>query len=1154
MKRKSILVGKSILKRENRQVEGDYVDLKGELFYKIYNYDQMPPFFMSIVSSSDHWMFISSNGGLTAGRKNPDNALFPYTTDDRIHDSKDQTGSKTIILLTREGRTYLWEPFSQNYDGVYPIERNLYKNIYGNKLIFEEINHDLAITFRYAWFNSEIFGFIKHSRLINHNRGSVVIDILDGMQNLLPSGINRKFQQEYSTLVDGYKKNELQPDTGLGLFMLSSIPVDRAEPSEALKATTVWSVGLKNTKTIISSQQLDAFRKGISIKQETDVRASRGAYCINAKFSLAKSVEKDWFFVAEVNQDASDVVTLSGLIKKGKDIPKQLMDDVARGTDNLVKIVASADGLQATEDTLSCSRHFSNTLFNVMRGGFFDNGYLVDREDFISFIRATNKDVAETCNGFLKNLPAKLSHSDLLSHIVKLNSVDLEKLCYEYLPLTFSRRHGDPSRPWNIFSIEIKDEHGKKVLNYQGNWRDIFQNWEALALSFPEYVEGMITKFVNASTADGYNPYRVTRDGFEWEVLDPHDAWSYIGYWGDHQVIYLVKLLEISARCPPGKIQEFLAKDIFAYANVPYRVKPYADLLKDSRKTIDFDMALEREIEKRVERMGTDGKFLSDRNGQIIHVNLTEKLLVSVLAKLSNFIPEAGIWMNTQRPDWNDANNALVGSGVSMVTLYYLRRYVALFRNLFQSSNIAEIQLSEEVAGLLSSIAGTFKTNLTLLNGLISNKNRKDILDNLGRAGSEYRSKIYAKGISQRRKKITSSELMEFFELSLKHIDHTIEANKRKDYLYHAYNLMKVENEEEISIRNLYEMLEGQVAILSSGFLSAAESLEVLNALKASALYRKDQSSYLLYPNRQLPRFVEKNNIPREEFGKSELLKKLVHQGNRQVVIADLNGDIHFNGDFRNGDLLKKALEGLRENGYQSIVQKDMKLVLDIYERMFDHQSFTGRSGTFYKYEGLGCIYWHMVSKLLLAVEEVVYQAQQSGEKANLRKRLVDHYYEIREGIGVHKSPRSYGAFPTDPYSHTPGHIGVQQPGMSGQVKEDIVSRFAEMGVVIENGKLTFQPVLLRKDEFLKTPKSYLYYNIEGNKKSINLEKGALAFTFCQVPIIYHSSRDQKIRIAKIDGDIKEIQELYLDEHLSNSIFNRRGEILKIDVFMTPAA
>ncbi len=131
-------------------------------------------------------------------------------------------------------------------------------------------------------------------------------------------------------------------------------------------------------------------------------------------------------------------------------------------------------------------------------------------------------------------------------------------LAHEYLPLTFSRRHGDPSRPWNIFAIEVKGEHGERILNYQGNWRDIFQNWEALALSFPGYVESMIFKFVDASTADGYNPYRIMRDGFDWEVLDPHDAWSYIGYWGDHQVVYLLKLLEVSARYHPGALPRLL--------------------------------------------------------------------------------------------------------------------------------------------------------------------------------------------------------------------------------------------------------------------------------------------------------------------------------------------------------------------------------------------------------------------------------------------------------------------------------------------------------------------------------------------------------------------------------------------------------------------
>jgi hypothetical protein len=1152
MKRKPILAGKSRLRTGQRQVNGGYVDLCGEQFYKIANYDQMPPFFMSIVSDSDHWMFISSKGGLTAGRKNPDNALFPYYTDDRIHESGDHTGSKTIIFVAKAGKEYMWEPFSQAYDGIYQIDRNLYKNVYGNKLIFEEVNQDLCVVFRYGWFNSEKFGFIKHSQIINRGPRSVAVRVLDGIQNLLPAGVGKRFQLEYSTLVDAYKKNELQPETGLGIFMLSSIPVDKAEPSEALKATTVWSVGLKNSKRLVSSRQLSAFRKGLPVKQETDVRAAPGAYFVNAGFTLVKSAEQEWYTVADINQDASDVVALTELLCKNRGIKKELIDDIANGTDNLVRIVASADGLQTTQDTLSSSRHFSNVMFNVMRGGYFADNYVVAREDFVSFIGATNKQVLEKHADFLNSLPETIQRCELLSRTAMCGSVDLEKLCYEYMPLTFSRRHGDPSRPWNDFSIDIKGVHGERVFNYQGNWRDIFQNWEALALSFPGYVECMITKFVNASTADGYNPYRLTRDGFDWEVLDPHDPWSYIGYWGDHQVIYLAKLLEISARYHPGKLQEFLIGDMFSYANVPYRIKPYCELLKDPRNTIDFDMNLQREIETRVQLLGTDGKFVLGHEGQIVHVNLTEKLLVSILAKLSNFIPEAGIWMNTQRPDWNDANNALVGSGVSMVTLYYLRRHISFCRELLHSSGFLNVEISEEVAELLASVAEIFGSSISLLNGPVSDRNRRTIMDRLGEDGSNYRNNLYAHGLSERRKRVAITEVIEFFELSLKHIDHTIGTNKRKDHLFHAYNLMKVENGGEISIRHLYEMLEGQVAVLSSGYCSVGESLGLLDALRKSALYRKDQKSYILYPNRQLARFVQRNNIPKEEFEKSNLLQRLVEKGNEQIVTRDIKGAVHFNGDFRNANVLRTALDALKESEYQPLLQEERQVVLDIYERMFDHQSFTGRSGTFYKYEGLGSIYWHMISKLLLAVQEAVVHAEQSGEEESTIRRLMRHYKEIREGVGSHKPPELYGAFPTDPYSHTPEHAGVQQPGMTGQVKEDIISRIRELGVVVEQGTLTFKPDLLRRDEFLKKPRSFHYIDLERTERTIELTKGTLAFTFCQVPVLYHLSSESKIRVSRNDGGNVEIQGLSIAQKLSSSVFDRNGEIARIDVFLNP--
>ena len=127
----------------------------------------------------------------------------------------------------------------------------------------------------------------------------------------------------------------------------------------------------------------------------------------------------------------------------------------------------------------------------------------------------------------------------------------------------------------------------------------------------------MICRFLNASTADGYNPYRLTRNGFDWEVLNPDDPWSYIGYWGDHQIIYLLKLLEILQRQDPATLRQFLTRDIFAFANVPYRIKPYEDLVANPKGTVVFDHELQKLIEQRVTRLGADGKLIWDDKSEM---------------------------------------------------------------------------------------------------------------------------------------------------------------------------------------------------------------------------------------------------------------------------------------------------------------------------------------------------------------------------------------------------------------------------------------------------------------------------------------------------------------------------------------------------------
>jgi hypothetical protein len=658
----------------------------------------------------------------------------------------------------------------------------------------------------------------------------------------------------------------------------------------------------------------------------------------------------------------------------------------------------------------------------------------------------------------------------------------------------------------------------------------------------------MICKFTNASTADGYNPYRITRDGIDWEVIDPADPWTHIGYWGDHQIIYSLKLLEILERHESATLRDFLTREIFSCADVPYRIKPYEDLLKDPKETVVFDRKHEEMVRRRTLLKGSDGKLVWDRQGHVRLVNLSEKLLVSLLAKFSNFIPEAGIWLNTQRPEWNDANNALVGNGASVVTLCYLRRFLAFCLEVFRPLEKSEVNLSDEVARLLLAVYRILQSHRPLLSHRINDRQRKRVLDGLARAGSQYREQIYTKGFSGRRTRIKGGQLLDFFKVALAFADESIRANRRPDGLYHAYNLIKLENPREIPIRRLYEMLEGQVAVLSSGRLTARESLDLLVALKQSAMYRPDQRSYLLYPNRQLPRFVEKNNIPQKELNRSRLLKKLIADGNRLLVERDAVGRYHFNGSITNGRDVAQILKKLAGAGHARLVKSETRLILDLFERLFDHQSFTGRSGTFFGYEGLGCIYWHMVSKLLLAAQETYFRAVDSGAPRPILQKLAGCYYDIRSGIGDYKSPSVYGAFPMDPYSHTPAHTGARQPGLTGQVKEDILCRRGELGLFVEAGRICFRPALLRREEFLSEPANFHYYDPTGSARRLRLQPGSLAFTYCQVPIVFQLARTNSVRVFFYERPASCRDQLNIDVPTSGLIFERAGQVDRIIV------
>ncbi|MDP2137183.1 MAG: hypothetical protein Q8J74_04965 [Candidatus Didemnitutus sp.] len=1033
------------------------------------------------------------------------------------------------------------------------MSRNLYKSVEGDSLWLEEINEALGLTFRYGWATADQLGFVRRCELINRTDSPVRVQLLDGLCNLLPAGIPQRLQGLSSNLADAYKTAELSSGSTLAIYALAATIVDQPTPIEALRATVVWSGGLPGAKILLSNAQTESFYSGGKLHTETYRRGVRCSYFLNTDLELPPRHTEKWFMVADTGLGQAAVAGRRQQLA-AEDPSAEITAATLDATRRLRHLVDGADGGQAGGDETVVAHHFANVLFNVLRGGTFVDDHRVPAADFANYVAGHNRIAATRQADFFRALPASLPRANLLARVKLLGDTDLTRLANEYLPLMFSRRHGDPSRPWNRFNIRLEDAHGQRLLAYEGNWRDIFQNWEALGLSYPEFFEAVIAKFLSASTADGYNPYRISQAGIDWEVPEPEDPWSSIGYWGDHQVIYLLKLLEWSARYQPEAMPTALRQAVYSYANVPYRLANYAATRRDPRSTITFDAASHHATMARIASVGADARLVSRPDGGVLHVNLTEKLLVLVVTRLTNLIPGGGIWMNTQRPEWNDANNALVGYGVSVVTLCYLRRFLAHCRSTLLPALGAEpVPVSAALAILVQRVNATLAAHATALTGAdYDPTTRRAMIDALAAAGSDYRNHLYTAGPGPAAK-IPVTEVTTLFDRALAHVDHSVRANLRADGLIHSYNQLEfTEAPAGLTIHHLPLMLEGQVAALSSGVLTLPEVVLLLEALRASPLYRADQQSYILYPDRSLPGFLERNIIAPTSWESCGLFAEMLAAGEERLVLRDAAGRHRFHPDLVNGATLEKRLSDLSsESRWKDLIAAHGPRVREVYEDVFRHRAFTGRSSSMFGFEGLGCIYWHMVAKLLLAVQENLFAAQRAG--APQAARLIELYYDVRGGLGFNKTPAEYGAFPTDPYSHTPGHSGAQQPGMTGQVKEEILTRFGELGVKIEDGLLAFRPTLLRTGEFTAAPAKFHALVAEDDRAGLDLPVGSLGFTCAGTPVIYRRGGDEaRITVFTRTGAARKIPGQTLDRPTSAAVFARDGTIARLEVELGP--
>jgi hypothetical protein len=1025
-------------------LQGRFVDDDGQTWYRIDGFDLAEPFFIALAGDSDVWAFVSSAGSLAAGRRDAEGAFLPYETVDRIHRRWEHTGPRTWIRIAEGDRVALWQPFAPHPEGGNGA-RSVWKNLSGTRLRFCETHPSGRLHFEHEWSTAAGLGLVRSARLRAVPGGAVRVEVLDGVLNLMPPGVGVKHAATMSSLADAYKWNEAAAGGRLGLYALYAHIWDRAEPKESFEALVAWHAGLPSgSRTLLSDAQVRAFCRGEGVQAETLARGRRGAFLV--QFDARVDADGlEWHQVIDAPRSQVQVAELVRHLEAGGGSPAEIRAAVLANTAGLDELLARADGFQSSGDAMAAAHHRANVLFNIMRGGVFVDGTTFDRDDLRAFIEQRHRPMAALLADTLAAWPARVERAFALESARAAGGDQAERLVLGYLPLTFSRRHGDPSRPWNRFSIRVRDDAGRRIVNYEGNWRDIFQNWEALLASEPAYAGSMIATFLGAMTPDGYNPYRIGRAGIDWEVIEHDNPWSHIGYWGDHQVIYLLRLLEAAQARDPALLPGLWDRALYSFADVPYRLLPHAEQVAHPKATIVFDDDAHARSHALAARVGSDGLMVCDAHDRPVLATLGEKLAIIVLAKAGSLVPGGGLWLNTQRPEWNDANNALVGNGLSVVTLAHLRRFLKFVIALPGAERAFDLSAATLVA-LLRLDALVRATPTSAVHDPVA---RRAFLDGAGALLDPWRAQAYRGAAGRAPARAPAGLLTGLAQALLPLVDATLAHCRRSDGLFDSYNVVDFSVAGRAEVSPLYPMLEGQVALLSCGYVSLAEAVRLLDTLFAGPLFDARRRSFLLYPDRRLPGFLERNRLDDEALA-LPVTQRILAANRTDLLQRQSDGTVRFAPGLSNRADLEAAGRDLGD----ALVP-----LAEAYDRLLKHREFTGRSGTMFAYEGLGCIYWHMVAKLLLAVQERVFEA--SDANAPELPALIAHYRRVRDGLGYRKSAAEYGAFPFDPYSHTAGEGGAQQPGMTGQVKEEILTRWGELGLRFEGGLIRFDPVLL---------------------------------------------------------------------------------------------
>lgn len=330
----------------------------------------------------------------------------------------------------------------------------------------------------------------------------------------------------------------------------------------------------------------------------------------------------------------------------------------------------------------------------------------------------------------------------------------------------FSRKHGDPERDYNFFSIA-----GEYYSQGNGNYRDVCQNRRLDCFLHPEIGDYNIRNFFSLIQMDGYNPLEIRPCTF---TIDPAAAEGIVrkyvsgdaaplmraisglftpgkitntiaeyalkltgseerlveeilgaseqhleagfgeGYWSDHWD-YNLDLVEDYLSVYPDRKEELLyGNRCYKYYNSVAVVRPRKETYVLSKGNVRQYGAI-RHSEKKLALPGFDPSktnWLKDDHGNEVTTTLFEKMLTLAVNKFALLDSEGlGIEMEGGKPGWNDAMNGLPGLlGSSMPETLELRRLVNfLQREMSGRYSDETVELFAELSSFMRQIYAELK-------------------------------------------------------------------------------------------------------------------------------------------------------------------------------------------------------------------------------------------------------------------------------------------------------------------------------------------------------------------------------------------------------------------------------------------------------------